>query len=202
MNHQKELNHNLVKLRKKVESLGKSIKANEIVKAKLVKKIDRITSQMARIDERMAKRRAFAREYEKSIKECGNAYNKILNSSDILLGMLKDTVGDEPSEPDSEDETYGDIMDIPLEVLNNPFADEDEQEAERRKYNFQKFHMKKQKDGTVKQDPSDPSKWKNQGDEDLGANVGLAGPNAAPKVQTVDGKGMNKAKANAKRRQA
>lgn len=153
--HSGALEFELEKLRKKCIRLQKAIKANTVTKGKLMAKIARVQSHMERVIERLTKRQAAAREYEKTIMEVNFAYEKIVKATEILLEMLREQAGESDVEEIVE-ETYGDIMDVPLDILNDPFADEDEQEAERRKYNFHKFH-----DGEA----ADTSVWKKQGDE-------------------------------------
>jgi len=151
------LYHELEKLRKKVMRLGKSIKQNENTKAKLIAKIARTTEHMDRLTARLNKRKACLREYEKTIKEVELAHGKIVQSAMILLEMTKDAAGDSDPE-DVPLETYGDAIDeTAIEKINNPFDDEDDQEAWRKEANFHKFH-----DG----EPAETSVWKVQADED------------------------------------
>jgi Sjoegren syndrome nuclear autoantigen 1 len=102
----RDLQETLEKLKRKRDRLGKQIKANEIIKTKLIRKIEHCGDHHSRVNDRLAKRQAAATEYRKTIRETESAYQKIVDSSATLLAVLQQNAGDSDVEPDSDDEPW------------------------------------------------------------------------------------------------
>lgn len=122
----RDLQETLEKLKRKRDRLGKQIKANEIIKVKLVRKIDHCGEHHGRVNDRLSKRQAAAAEYRKTIRETESAYQKIVDSSATLLAVLQQNAGDSDVEPDSDDEPWN----VPEE--KKPYASAEEVLAEQR----------------------------------------------------------------------
>lgn len=122
----RDLQETLEKLKRKRDRLAKQIKANEIIKTKLVRKIDHAGDHHGRVNDRLMKRQAAATEYKKTIRETQSAYQKIVDSSATLLAVLQQNAGDSDVEPDSDDEPWN----VPEE--KKPFAAAHEVLAEQR----------------------------------------------------------------------
>ena len=70
------------------------IVAEEKKKADIQRKLEKLTSQLQRVNESLAQKAAARNEYDVTIQETEAAYMKILESSQTLLHVLKrETVG-------------------------------------------------------------------------------------------------------------
>jgi len=122
----RDLQETLEKLKRKRDRLAKQIKANEIIKTKLVRKIDHAGDHHGRVNDRLAKRQAAGTEYRKTIRETESAYQKIVDSSATLLAVLQQNAGDSDVEPDSDDEPWN------VAEENKPFASANDVLSEQR----------------------------------------------------------------------
>jgi len=84
-----ELLNCLGDLREKRDILDKAIAAEERKKAEIQRKMEKLTAQLARVNESLSQKHAARNEYDVTISETEHAYNKILESSQTLLNVLK-----------------------------------------------------------------------------------------------------------------
>merc|ERR1712054_751335 len=88
-NYNNELVKCIEDLREKREELNKSIASDEEEKAKIQNDLRILTERLARINDNLARKIASRTEYDKTITETEAAYQKILESSQTLLHVLK-----------------------------------------------------------------------------------------------------------------
>jgi len=88
-NYNSELVKCIEDLREKREELNKSIAADEEEKAKIQNDLRILTERLSRINDNLARKIASRTEYDKTITETEGAYQKILESSQTLLHVLK-----------------------------------------------------------------------------------------------------------------
>merc|ERR1712110_825658 len=88
-NYNSELVRCIEELREKREELNKSIAADEEEKAKIQNDLRILTERLSRINDNLARKIASRTEYDKTITETEAAYQKILESSQTLLHVLK-----------------------------------------------------------------------------------------------------------------
>merc|ERR1712070_758394 len=88
-NYDNELVGCIEELREKREELNKSIAADEEEKAKIQNDLRILTERLSRINDNLARKIASRTEYDKTITETEGAYQKILESSQTLLHVLK-----------------------------------------------------------------------------------------------------------------
>merc|ERR1712070_941921 len=88
-NYDNELVGCIEELREKREELNRSIAADEEEKAKIQNDLRILTEQLSRINDNLARKIASRTEYDKTITETEAAYQKILESSQTLLHVLK-----------------------------------------------------------------------------------------------------------------
>jgi len=88
-NYNAELVKCIEDLREKREELNKSIASDEEEKAKIQNDLRILTERLSRINDNLARKIASRTEYDKTIMETEGAYQKILESSQTLLHVLK-----------------------------------------------------------------------------------------------------------------
>ncbi|KAL1504517.1 hypothetical protein AB1Y20_022341 [Prymnesium parvum] len=88
-NYNAELVKCIEDLRQKREELNRSIAADEEEKAKIQNDLRILTERLSRINDNLARKIASRTEYDKTITETEGAYQKILESSQTLLHVLK-----------------------------------------------------------------------------------------------------------------
>eukprot|EP00326_Haptolina_ericina_P020846 CAMPEP_0181201488 /NCGR_PEP_ID=MMETSP1096-20121128/18335_1 /TAXON_ID=156174 ORGANISM="Chrysochromulina ericina, Strain CCMP281" /NCGR_SAMPLE_ID=MMETSP1096 /ASSEMBLY_ACC=CAM_ASM_000453 /LENGTH=111 /DNA_ID=CAMNT_0023291937 /DNA_START=55 /DNA_END=390 /DNA_ORIENTATION=+ len=88
-NYNSELVKCIEDLREKREELNKSIASDEEEKAKIQNDLRILTERLSRINDNLARKIASRTEYDKTITETESAYQKILESSQTLLHVLK-----------------------------------------------------------------------------------------------------------------
>jgi Sjoegren syndrome nuclear autoantigen 1 len=88
-NYNTELVKCLEDLREKRELLNKTIVSEERKKADIQRKLEKLNSQLQRVNESLAAKAAARNEYDITISETEAAYLKILESSQTLLHVLK-----------------------------------------------------------------------------------------------------------------
>src|SRR4051812_708784 len=88
-NYNNELVKCLEDLREKRELLNKTIVSEERKKADIQRKLEKLTSQLQRVNESLAAKASARNEYDITISETEAAYLKILESSQTLLHVLK-----------------------------------------------------------------------------------------------------------------
>merc|ERR1712031_100776 len=89
MGYNAELVNCIEELREKREELNKSIASDEEEKAKIQNDLRILTERLSRINDNLARKIASRTEYDKTITETEAAYQKILESSQTLLHVLK-----------------------------------------------------------------------------------------------------------------
>ncbi|XP_072286380.1 microtubule nucleation factor SSNA1 [Pyxicephalus adspersus] len=77
----------------KRDELNRQIQLEEEEKNKLQNDIRILTEKLSRVNESLAKKMASRKEFDKTISETQAAYMKILESSQILLNVLKREAG-------------------------------------------------------------------------------------------------------------
>ena len=88
-NYNNELVTCIEDLRSKREEVNKSIAADEEEKAKIQNDLRILTERLARINDNLARKISSRNEYDKTIQETEAAYQKIMESSQTLLHVLK-----------------------------------------------------------------------------------------------------------------
>lgn len=88
-NYNNELVSCLEDLRSKRELLNKTIVAEERKKADIQRKLEKLSAQLARVNESLSQKVAARNEYDVTISETEAAYMQILASSQTLLHVLK-----------------------------------------------------------------------------------------------------------------
>jgi len=76
------------KMKGNVANLKLKIDAAEVQKKKIMNNIQRTVTAHARVQERLTKRRAMAKEYQKTITAVEGGYNGLVDSSKVLLEVL------------------------------------------------------------------------------------------------------------------
>ena len=88
-NYNNELVRCIEDLREKREEVNRSIAKDEEEKAKIQNDLRILTERLARINDNLARKISSRNEYDKTIQETEAAYQKIMESSQTLLHVLK-----------------------------------------------------------------------------------------------------------------
>lgn len=88
-NYNNELVKCIEDLREKREEINRQIIKEEEDKVKIQKDIAILSERLATINESLAKKSQTRCEYDRTLQETEGAYMKILESSQMLLGVLK-----------------------------------------------------------------------------------------------------------------
>ncbi|GAQ79460.1 hypothetical protein KFL_000310110 [Klebsormidium nitens] len=88
-NHNNELVKCIEDLREKKAEVDRLIATEEEEKAKIQGDLAVLTKRLAQVNESLGRKVASRNEYEKTIQETEAAYQKILESSQTLLAVLK-----------------------------------------------------------------------------------------------------------------
>ena len=88
-NYNNELVKCIEDLREKREEINRQISKDEEDKAKVQRDLATLTERLASINDALTRKTQARNEYDKTIQETENAYMKILESSQTLLGVLK-----------------------------------------------------------------------------------------------------------------
>ncbi|XP_012262492.1 Sjoegren syndrome nuclear autoantigen 1 homolog [Athalia rosae] len=70
-------------------NIQSQITAEEEEKYNLQKEVERMTYRISQLSENLVKKNAARTDYDRTIQETESAYNKILESSQLLLNMVK-----------------------------------------------------------------------------------------------------------------
>jgi len=87
------------KMKVNVANLKMKIDAAEVQKKKIMNNIQRTVTAHARVSERLNKRRAMAKEYEKTISAVEGGYNGLVDSSKVLLEVLTQQMNSSDTPP-------------------------------------------------------------------------------------------------------
>ena len=88
-NYNNELVKCIEDLREKREEINRQILHDESEKQQIQTNLSRLTDQLSRINEQLARKVQARNEYDRTIQETEGAYMKILESSQTLLQVLK-----------------------------------------------------------------------------------------------------------------
>ena len=88
-NYNNELVKSIEDLREKREELNRQIIKEEEDKAKLQKETSVLTDRLQKLNESLMRKTQARNEYDKTVQETEAAYMKILESSQILIHVLK-----------------------------------------------------------------------------------------------------------------
>ena len=83
-------------MRDRRDEVNRAILLEEEEKARIQKEISSLTDRLSKLNESLARKLRAKEEYDRTIAESEQAYMKILESSETLLGVLKkerDTLG-------------------------------------------------------------------------------------------------------------
>ncbi|PSN50081.1 Sjoegren syndrome nuclear autoantigen 1 [Blattella germanica] len=87
--YNQELIKSIEELKQKRRDLQTLIEQQEEEKASVQRDIEKLSSKVAQINESLAKKIAIRNDYDHTIAESEAAYSKILESSQVLLSMVR-----------------------------------------------------------------------------------------------------------------
>ena len=88
-NYNQELKASISKLQSKREALQRQITKEEEEASSLQREIDELATKLKALNDGIAKKKSTRDEYDRTIEEVTAAYQKILESSQTLLHVLK-----------------------------------------------------------------------------------------------------------------
>lgn len=88
-NYNQELKASISKLQSKREALQRQISKEEDEASSLQREIDGLTAKLQALNDGVAKKKSTRDEYDRTIEEVTAAFDKILESSQTLLHVLK-----------------------------------------------------------------------------------------------------------------